>query len=65
MVKMSRSELMDALGLKDRMHFYYSYLQPSVEEGLVEMTIPDKPRSGMQRYRLTPTGLQARASRNG
>lgn len=54
--EMTRSELMDALLLKDRMHFSRDYLQPALETGLLEMTIPDKPRSGNQRYRLTDKG---------
>jgi len=33
-------------------------LNPLLEEGLVEMTIPDKPRSSRQRYRLTDKGRQ-------
>jgi len=53
---MTRSELMDALLLKDRMHFTSDYLQPALEAGLLEMTIPDKPRSSNQRYRLTDKG---------
>jgi ATP-dependent DNA helicase RecG len=31
-------------------------LNPALEAGLVEMTLPDKPRSGKQKYRLTPKG---------
>ena len=27
--------------------------------GLIEMTLPDKPRSSKQRYRITPPGLAA------
>lgn len=54
--EMTRSELMDALLLKDRMHFSRDYLQPALQTDLLEMTIPDKPRSGNQRYRLTGKG---------
>ena len=32
------------------------YLRPAMDQGLVEMTIPDKPRSSKQRYRLTDEG---------
>ena len=58
--EMSRAELMDALGLADRRHFARTYLQPGVEAGLVEMTLPDSPRSRTQRYRLTIPGGQVR-----
>lgn len=53
---MTRQELMDALGLRDRKHFGDAYLQPALEAGLLEMTIPDKPQSSKQRYRLTEQG---------
>ena len=65
--EMLRAHLMHALGLKDRMHFTNDYLQPALDAALVEMTIPDKPRSSKQRYRLTNLGhrLQAEvAARN-
>ena len=32
------------------------YLEPALAEGLVELTIPDKPKSRLQRYRLTEKG---------
>ncbi|MDJ0764245.1 MAG: hypothetical protein QNJ97_14780 [Myxococcota bacterium] len=54
--EMTRMEIMVALELKDRMHFAGEYLQPALDAGLVEMTIPDKPRSSKQRYRLTELG---------
>ena len=56
--KMGRAELMEALNLKDRPHFYRAYLQPSLDAGLVEMTLPDRPRSPAQQYRLTTLGEQ-------
>jgi ATP-dependent DNA helicase RecG len=56
---------MAALGLKDRMHFASAYLAPALEAGLVEMTIPDKPRSSKQKYRLTDAGRALLAARKG
>jgi ATP-dependent DNA helicase RecG len=43
-------------GLKDRMHFANECLQPAVDAGLIEMTIPDKPQSSKQNYRITAAG---------
>jgi Fic family protein len=54
--ELSRSELQTRLGLADRKHFRTAYLLPALDVGLIEMTIPDKPRSSAQRYRLSPTG---------
>jgi hypothetical protein len=54
--EMSRQALRQALGLKNDEHFRKTYLLPALEAGLIEMTIPDKPRSSKQRYRLTDKG---------
>ena len=56
----SRAELQERLGLADRKHFRASYLLPALDAGLIEMTIPDKPRSSAQRYRLTAFGNRSR-----
>ena len=53
----SSETLQHAAGLKDRVHFLKSYLQPLLQHGLLERTIPDKPRSRFQRYRTTRAGL--------
>jgi hypothetical protein len=55
--ELDRRALQTALGLKDAEHFRRAYLQPVLKAGLVEMTIPDRPRSSKQRYRLTRKGL--------
>ena len=55
---MGRTELMGALGLKDEKHFREHYQKTAINQGLVEMTIPSKPRSRLQKYRLTPLGKQ-------
>ena len=54
--EMSRIELMKSMGLKDRMHFAREFLLPAIEAGLIEMTIPEKPNSRLQKYRLTEKG---------
>ena len=57
--EMSRTELMSALGLKDRWNVSDSYLTPALAAGFIELTIPDKPNSRLQRYRLTAKGQAA------
>ena len=52
----SRQQLMDSLELQDRKHFASTYLLPAIELGVIEMTIPDKPNSRLQKYRLTAAG---------
>ena len=54
--EMNRRQLQKALGLKDTKHVRKTYLFPALQAGLIEMTIPDKPRSSKQCYRLTPAG---------
>ncbi len=54
--KMTRAEIMERLGLKDEKHFRGNYQQVAVKQGLIEMTVPDKPRSSKQKYRLTEKG---------
>lgn len=53
---MSREQLQRQLGLADRKSFRQAYLQPALEQGLIEMTLPDKPQSKLQQYRITPAG---------
>ncbi len=54
----SGQELMEAVGLQHRPTFLYSYLHPSLSKGVIEMTLPNKPRSSKQRYRLTVKGFK-------
>ena len=52
------SELMGIVGRTDRTKFRNQVLQPLLDAGLVEMTVPDKPTSRLQKYRLTSKGQQ-------
>lgn len=54
--EMSRTDIQAAIGLKGQGNFRKLYLEPALEAGLIEMTIPDKPKSSRQRYRLTAKG---------
>ena len=49
-------DLMHRCGRSDRTKFRDQVLRPLLEAGLLEMTIPDKPRSSLQEYRTTPAG---------
>ncbi|MFN8740551.1 MAG: Fic family protein [Pirellula sp.] len=60
--EMNRGEIMGAMGLKDEKHFRNHYQQTAIATGLIEMTIPDKPKSSKQRYRLTSLGKAILAS---
>lgn len=46
------------MGLSDAKSFRRLYLRKAIDAGLVEMTIPGKPRSKSQRYRLTQLGAE-------
>lgn len=49
-------ELQTLLKLKDRKSFQERYLKPALDQGLIEMTLPDKPNSRLQKYTLTARG---------
>lgn len=51
-----RDEIQTHLGLKDRKYLRTVTLVPLVKQGLLTMTIPDKPRSPQQRYMITEKG---------
>lgn len=55
----SVAELLLTSGRANRTKFRDQVVNPLIRAGLVEMTIPDKPRSGKQRYRLTSAGLDS------
>jgi len=49
-------ELLALCGRSSRTKFRDQVVRPLPEAGLLEMTIPDKPRSSRQRYRTTTAG---------
>lgn len=51
-------ELMKRTGYRSRKHFRTAILRRAMENGLIEQTHPDKPRSPLQRYRLTDRGKE-------
>ncbi|MDA3834370.1 MAG: hypothetical protein PF495_13375 [Spirochaetales bacterium] len=52
----SRRTLQEKLGLRNADHFRKSYVLPAIEGDWIEMTIPEKPKSRLQKYRLTEKG---------
>lgn len=49
-------ELLDKLSIRHRASSRTTYLVPALTQNLVEMTLPDKPKSRNQKYRLTAKG---------
>lgn len=60
--EMTRASMQAVMGLKNADHFRKAYLLPALASGVVEMTLPGKPNSRSQRYRLTTQGKQWLAS---
>lgn len=48
---LSAAEIMDRLGLSHKPNFRKNYLNPALEQNLIERTIPDKPNSRNQKYK--------------
>ena len=57
---MSRQDILAALGLRNLGNLRERYLRPCLDSGWIEMTIPEKPSSVNQRFRLTPAGWDHR-----
>ncbi len=51
--EMSNQEILAAFKLKDRRRLRETYITPALLAGLIEYTLPDKPNSRYQKYRLT------------
>ena len=52
----SLQDLLQLCGRSNRTKFRDQVIKPLLKAGLLEMTIPDKPRSSQQRYRTTAAG---------
>ncbi|MBM3371140.1 MAG: transcriptional regulator [Betaproteobacteria bacterium] len=60
----SSGDLREALGIRHRQNFRENYLHPALKQGLIEYTLPNKPNSRLQQYRLTDKGRARLANRN-
>ncbi|MDN5306125.1 MAG: ATP-dependent helicase RecG [Bacteroidota bacterium] len=58
----TRRELQEMLQLTDREYFRKEYLIKAIDGGFVALTIPDKPNSSKQKYRLTQKGENLKKS---
>ena len=47
---------MELIGRSDRTRFRKQILKPLLEDGLLGLTMPDKPSSSLPKYRLTEKG---------
>ena len=55
--QMSIKQMLEGVGLKDRMNFLEYNLNPAIAEGFVCLLYPGKPRHPRQKYLLTVKGL--------
>ena len=62
---LSSGQLREVIDIKHRPTFRQNYLHPALESGFIEYTIPEKPNSRMQKYRLTDRGRQVLGSGKG
>ena len=53
---LSRKEIFTAIGMNGDSRSFKRHIEPLIEAGLIEMTIPDKPNSRLQKYRVTDDG---------
>jgi len=53
---LSRKEVFAAIGMNGDSRAFKRSIEPLLTEGFVEMTVPDKPNSKLQKYRLTNKG---------
>ena len=58
----SMLELAEIAGVYHRSFFKKQHLDPLIQDGLIAMTIPDKPRSSKQKYVITAAGKELIAS---
>ena len=49
-------EILSFLELDNQTKNFNTHIKPLIENGIIELTIPDKPNSQLQKYRLTEKG---------
>lgn len=58
----SFGEMLAFMSLADRTKFRRKYIHPLLEASILEQTIPEKPNSRNQKYRLTAKGIALKNS---
>ncbi len=53
-----RKDVLKAIGYSNHTDNYKKYLEPLIKESLIEMTIPDAPKSPKQQYKTTGKGKE-------
>jgi predicted transcriptional regulator len=53
---LSRKEIFAGIGMKGDSRSFKRIVEPLIAAGFVERTVPDKPKSSLQKYRLTDKG---------
>ncbi|MDR1028298.1 MAG: Fic family protein [Clostridiales Family XIII bacterium] len=56
---LSRQDLFESIGLKNDFRSFKRNVEPLIANGYIEMTVPDKPSSKLQKYRITDQGKAA------
>ena len=56
---LSRKEIFAAIGLRGDHRAFKRNIEPLLADGYIEMTVPGKPNSKLQKYRLTDKGITA------
>jgi predicted transcriptional regulator len=56
---LSRKEIFEKIGIRGDTRAFKRYIGPLLSRGFIKMTVPDKPNSKLQRYRLTDSGRSA------
>lgn len=57
---LSRREIFAAIGMSGDSRSFKRHIEPLIAGGFIEMTVPDRPNSKLQRYRLTDKGAAVR-----
>lgn len=57
-VPKSKKELLELCGLSDRKNLTQKYLEPLLKDGLLTLTVPEKPTSSKQKYKTTDKGKE-------